>query len=205
MPDGLGGYKYIIQAIEPNILWVEADALKKLNARSVAKFIYANLICRFGCIPVISMDGGLEFKEEVLQLLHTQYRCKIVLSTPYHPQGSATVEQAHIPLVEAIVKLCGDHIGQWPKHLAPALFVIRVMISRSTGCSPFYLLYGTHPVLSFDLAEATWLTLDWDLVNNTVSLLATCILQLKQRDPRPQEANKSVQRSRQRAIDNLLK
>uniref|UniRef100_A0A0W0FDA2 Putative polyprotein n=1 Tax=Moniliophthora roreri TaxID=221103 RepID=A0A0W0FDA2_MONRR len=65
MPTGVGGYKYIFQAIEPTILWPEARALKALKSSSVAKFIYEELISRFACIPVLSFDGGSEFKGEV--------------------------------------------------------------------------------------------------------------------------------------------
>ncbi|KAJ3884272.1 hypothetical protein GG344DRAFT_60681, partial [Lentinula edodes] len=68
MPTGVGGCDYIIQAIEPTILWPEARAVKGNTAANVAKFIYEDIICRFGCVPYFTFDGGPEFKKEVTEL-----------------------------------------------------------------------------------------------------------------------------------------
>ncbi|PBK58225.1 hypothetical protein ARMSODRAFT_900673, partial [Armillaria solidipes] len=62
MPSGVGGFEYIVQAIERTILWAEARALKSQTSRLVAKFIYEEIICRFSCVPFFSFDGGSEFK-----------------------------------------------------------------------------------------------------------------------------------------------
>ena len=98
--------------------------MKKLSARSVADFIYKDIICRFSCVPFISMDRGPEFKKEVLELLRSLYSCTVILSTAYHPEGHAPIEQAHLPLIEAIFKCTGDKKSKWPEYLHAALFAI---------------------------------------------------------------------------------
>ncbi|KIK51895.1 hypothetical protein GYMLUDRAFT_115402, partial [Collybiopsis luxurians FD-317 M1] len=113
------------------------------------------------------------------ELLTMQYKCQIIVSTPYHLQGNGVVERSHVPLVEAIVKAVGDAIGNWPYLLSPALFVIWITASRVTGFSPYYLHYGVHPVLSFNVLEVTWQMLDWDKVATTAKLLTMRILQLQ--------------------------
>lgn len=181
MPTGKLGYNYIVQAIKPIILWNEARKLKMLTARGVASFIYEDIICRFGCVPYLTIDRGSEFKGEVKYLLKSLYHCKVIISTPYHPQGNGIVERAHTPLVSSIFKICGDKKSHWPRYLTAALFASRVTVSLATGYSPYYLLYGVHPVFSFDLTEATWQTLDWDKVRTHEDLLAIRIQQLKHR------------------------
>ena len=205
MPKGVGGVEYIIHAIEPTILWVEAKALKDLTAKNVANFIYRYLICRFSCIPFVSIDGGPEFKKEVQTLLRTLYNCTIILSTPYHPEGNAPVERAHQPLVDAIFKCTGDAKGKWPLYLEPALFAIRVTVSRATGYAPYFLLYGVHPVFAFDIEEVTWQTLDWDKVRTHTELLAIRILQIQRRDPKMEEANEKLKETRRQAIEEWAK
>jgi hypothetical protein len=205
MTTGVNGLSYIIQAIEPTILWPEAKAVKSLNAHEVAKFIYIEIICRFACVPFISFDGGAEFKGEVLELLRTQYNCTVIFSTAYHPQGNAPIERHHQPLVDALYKLTGDAKGNWPKYLHAVLFAMRITTSRATGFSPYYLLYGVHPVLSFDIAEITWQTLDWDKIYTTEDLLAIRARQLSRRDPKMKEANERIRLSRLRAIEDLHK
>ena len=87
----------------------------------------------------------------------------------------------------------------------PVLFSMRVTVSRATGFSPYYLLYGTHPVFSFDLTEITWQTLDWHTVRTHEELIAMRALQLARRDPKLKEANEKIRASRQCAIDDMAK
>ncbi|KAJ7467408.1 hypothetical protein B0H11DRAFT_1732734 [Mycena galericulata] len=82
---------------------------------------------------------------------------------------------------------------------------MRVTTSRATGFSPYYLLYGVHPVFSFDIAEITWQTLDWDKVHTHEELLAIRARQLSRRDPKMREANKKIRESRLRAIEDMHK
>ncbi|KAJ7104911.1 hypothetical protein C8R44DRAFT_639724 [Mycena epipterygia] len=82
---------------------------------------------------------------------------------------------------------------------------MRVTVSRATGYSPYYLLYGVHPVFSFDINEITWQTLDWDKVRTHEELLAIRAKQLSRRDSKMREANERIRESRRRAIDDLAK
>jgi hypothetical protein len=126
MSRGIGDMEYIVQVTEPTILWPEAKALKTVDARSIAKFIYEHIICRFACVPFITFGSGSEFKGEVLELLRTQYCCTVIISSPYHPEGNAPVEHHHQALVHAIFKCTGDAKGNWPQYLNAVLFSMRV-------------------------------------------------------------------------------
>jgi len=53
------------------------------------------------------------------------------------------------------MKACGDKPEAWAPQVPLAFFADRVTISSVTGFSPFYMLHGVHPVLPFDLTEAT--------------------------------------------------
>jgi hypothetical protein len=205
MCDGIGGMKYIIQAVEPSILWPEARAVKKLDAPTVARFIYEDIVCRVTCVPFISVDGGSEFKAEVLHLLRTLYNCTVIISTAYHPEGNAPVERNHQPLVDALYKCTGDAKGNWPKFLKAVLFAMQVTTSRTTGFSPYYLLYGVHPVFCYDITEITWQTLDWHKVRTHEDLLAIHTLQLSRREPKLEEASRKLRETWRRAIEDLHK
>jgi hypothetical protein len=107
--------EYIFHAEEPSILWCKAKAVQNANARLVVTFIYQDLICQFGCIPLVSVDGGSEFQKEVSHLLRMLYCSTIIISTPYHPEGNAPVERQQDMLVTCIYKLAGDSKGTWPR------------------------------------------------------------------------------------------
>lgn len=205
MPTGAGGFEYVIQAIERTILWIEGRALRQATARAVSRFIYEDIVCRFSCVPVLTMDNGSEFLGEVQHLLRTLYRCTVIFSTPYHPEGNAPVERSHNTFTNCLFKLTGDAKGTWPQYVHPVLFAMRTTASRATGFSPFYLLYGQHPVFSFDIEEITWQTLDWDQVHSHDDLVAMRARQIQRRNTALEDAHERLRASRKRAIADQAK
>ena len=96
----------------------------------------------------------------------------VLFSSAYHPEGNGVVERAHQVLVDGLFKTCEKDKSKWPLYLDAVLFAIYVTTSRTTGYSPFFLIYGIHPVFSFDLDDATWQTLDWDKVQDMPMLIS---------------------------------
>jgi hypothetical protein len=133
------------------------------------------------------------------------YQCTIIISTPYHPKGNAPIERQHQVLVKRIYKLTGNSKGIWPRYIYPALFVICVTVSRSTGYSPYYLLYSIHLVFSFDVAEHTWQTLDWDNVTSHQELIEIQARQILHCDKKMNDAIAELRKSRKKAIDDAAK
>ncbi len=72
-------------------------------------------------------------------------------------------------------------MNQWPLWLGYALWADQIMVKKNTGYSPYYLLYGQHLLLLFNVANSTFHILDWPKVMNTIELLALHMQQLDQR------------------------
>lgn len=93
----------------------------------------------------------------------------------------------------SIVKSCekdqNGHIKNWPKHVELAAFADRITVSSVTGYSPYYLLHGTHPLLPFDLVEATFMVEGFQSGISTEELLALRIRQLQRH---PEDLNKAA-------------
>ena len=49
------------------------------------------------------------------------------------------------------------NVSKWYWFLNSVLWADRVTIRRRTGCSPYFMITGTHPILPLDVKEATWL------------------------------------------------
>ena len=58
--------QYIIVATDYMTKWAEAKAVRKANAYSTAKFIYENIITRFGFLIEIVTDQGTHFINQVI-------------------------------------------------------------------------------------------------------------------------------------------
>ena len=94
MPDGIGGMKYLLQASDPAISWIEARAVQKPNSETWAKFLYKEVYSRFGCVLFCLVDSGSEFKGAV-DILFKQYGIVIIFSSLYHPEGNGNVHIKH--------------------------------------------------------------------------------------------------------------
>ncbi|KAI5823224.1 hypothetical protein K523DRAFT_189363, partial [Schizophyllum commune Tattone D] len=99
-------------------------------------------------------------------------------------------------LREAMAKYCRGQGDKWPQSLPLALFADRITVSRVTGFSPYKLLHGCDPVLSMDLAEATFLVQDFRAGMSTSDLLAARMRQLERRPEDLERAATALRKAR---------
>lgn len=199
MGDGHGGKKYLLQGMEPAIGWPEARASKRADSIAWGKFMYEEIICRFGHIPAFITDGGKEFLGAA-EYIYRQYGITVIVSSPYYPEGNGIAERAHKTLCDSILKACGWDSSKWPLFVEAGLLAMRTTTSRMTGDTPYYLLYGRNLYFAFDMANITWEALDWDQVRSTEDLLVTRMRQLVRRDEKLVIALERQREARQKAV-----
>jgi hypothetical protein len=199
---GVGGYKYIMHAVDVASCHQEAKPAIHNNAETWAKFIYNELICRFSCIPFITVDGGGEFKS-VVRILLEKFNVTVIVSSAYHPHSNGPVERSHKDFEESLVRVSARHPGRWPEYIPAVLFAMRVTAHRAHGYSPYFLLYGVHPVFAFDIYDHTWQTLDWHDVKSYADLITLRAQQILRRDELLTPALEDLRRSRLRSIEHM--
>lgn len=170
---------YLLVACDNLSGWVEAHALKNITSQNTAKFLFEDLISRFGPIGFLVTDNSPEFRG-AFEYTAAKYNIPLVCSLLYNPIGNAMVEQGHAALAESIVKATGrENLTKWWKHLHAALWADRITTKRTLGYSPFELVYRSKPVLPLNVTFSTWLGLAWDKVKTTADLLTLRLCQLK--------------------------
>lgn len=204
MPKAWNGCNFMLHFSEALSKAMDARASRAKDAENWARFFWEDLICRFGCVPIIICDGGSEFKGAAKILLE-KYGVQIIISSPYYPQGNGVAERDGQTLINAVLRCCGDKPSRWPDYLHAALFAARTTVSRATGYTPFFLMYGQEALLPFDLTDRSWHTLDWDKVHSTEDLLTLRAKQISRRDEHLGPASAEATRTRQMAINNFMK
>lgn len=74
----------------------------------------------------------------------------------YHPQTDGLVEQNNATLKTTLKKLLDLETRKWEDMLPLALFAIRCKVQKSTGYSPFELLFGHQPRTLLEMVQEKW-------------------------------------------------
>ena len=68
--------------------WVEAELLANIRDVDVKRFIWKNIVTRFGVPNVLISDNGLQFDSKVFRKYCSDMGIKNRYSTPTYPQGN---------------------------------------------------------------------------------------------------------------------
>lgn len=190
------GKKYIVVAVDYFSKWAEAKALKNKTGIEVAKFIY-EIICRHGCPKIQINDNGREFVNEVSKELHRLTGTKQRLTSPYHPQANGLVERQNRTIKDKLKRTLMENINNWPDVLESVLFAYRTSRHKTTGFSPFFMLYNREPVLPLDLVDEDNLT-DEDEESLQVAEKTTDVQEVEEDIV---EENKEMERKLQKILE----
>ena len=86
------GARYIIIAVEYVTKWVETKPLDTCSSEIAAKFIYENIITRFGCPLTLISDQGKHFINKTIKTLTDQFHIDHRRCTTYHPQSNGAIK-----------------------------------------------------------------------------------------------------------------
>jgi hypothetical protein len=174
--------KYIVHGRCSLTGWPEWRALRVENAEQIGRWLFEDVLCRWGGVEEIVTDNGPQFIAAATWLA-SKYGVHHIRISPYNSRANL-VERRHFDVREAIVKTAGNDVAHWYKYAPHVFWAERVTVQRATGHSPYYMAHGVEPVLPFDLEEATWL-ISYPTDNppaTTTDLLAARARALQKRD-----------------------
>ena len=181
-------YRYIVAARDDLSGACEAKALRHATAAELEQFFKDQILYKYGMVQHIVTDNGSENKKEFEELLKRMELPHIKISG-YNSRANGVVEKGHFTLREALVKSCEGNLDIWPQKLQQAVFADWITTSSVTGYSPYYLMYGQHPVLPFDIAQATFMIEGYKEGLSTSDLLA---LRIRQLDKHPEDISRAA-------------
>lgn len=198
------GYRYVVHARDSLSAWPEWRALRVENERTLAAFIFEDILCRWGALAEIVTDNGSAFIAAT-SYLALKYGVKHIRISGYNSQANGIAERRHFDVREALVKTA-DHIdAHWPA-VAPAVFwAERITVGRSVGYSPFWIAHGVEPLHPFDISEATYLLPPLALPASTTELVSYRARQLMKREADLEMIHSRVLKSRQESIAQFVK
>ena len=146
LPESAKGIRHVLIIVEAFSKWIDLVPFTELTAAAVASAFRERVLARFGRPVEVTTDNGAEYKAEFHQLcveLGIDHR----LITPGHPEANGLAERIVKVLKTSLRKYVLVHgVSAWPDQLPTIEFGYRTTPQRSTGFSPYFLVYGRHPV-----------------------------------------------------------
>jgi transposase InsO family protein len=143
LPPAQGNLRYVVVVVEYFSKCIEAKLLAIITSVTVQKFFWQNIVCRFGVPKAITVDNGKQFDAEAFREFCEQIGTKIHFASVRHPESNGLVEITNDIIMTGIMKLIFNQPrGKWPDELIKVVWSHNTTISRSTGFTPFKLLFG---------------------------------------------------------------
>jgi transposase InsO family protein len=95
----------------------------------------------------ITVDNGAQFDAETFKTFCDQIGMKIQFASVRHPESNGLVERANRVIITGIMKsIFNLPKGKWPDELVKVVWNHNTVVSRSTGFTPFKLLFGDEAI-----------------------------------------------------------
>nr|XP_020173886.1 uncharacterized protein K02A2.6-like [Aegilops tauschii subsp. strangulata] len=114
-----------------------------------------DIVVRYGMPNSITTDNGTNFAKGALAQYCSISGIRLDLASVAHPQSNGQVERANGLILSGIkprlVKPLIRSPGSWLDELSAVLWSLRTTPNRSTGFTPFFLVYGVKAVIPTDV------------------------------------------------------
>ncbi|GKF34831.1 reverse transcriptase domain-containing protein, partial [Tanacetum coccineum] len=168
--EGSGKVKFLIVSMDYFTKWIEAKAVATIIGNQVKKFVWDNIVCRFGLLGEIVSDNGKQFSDNPFKDWCDKLNIIQRFASVKHPQPNGLVERANRSLGEGIKARLGEENKNWVEELPHVLWAHRTIIKSSRGDTPFSLTYGTEAVIPAEIGMPTYRTAVVDSVHNDEEL-----------------------------------
>ena len=197
-----GGYKYIVQVHCSVSHYPEWCMLRTENEKTLGNWLFQDLLCRWGSLSEVITDNGPAFVKAAAYLAK-KYHIRHIRISGYNSRANGIVEQPHFDVRQALFKSASGDESKWSQVAHYAFWSERITTRRRMGCSPYFAVTGCHPILPFDISEATYLLPPPDSILSTTDLLASRALALQKRQTDIATLRSDVYRSRLQAAQKF--
>ena len=145
-----GNKRYLLVDTDYFTKWVKVEPLANIRDVDVKKFIWRNIVTRFGVPCTLISDNGLQFDSKAFK----RYCCELGITNKYstlaYPQGNGQAEAINKVIVNGLKKRLDDAKGRWVEELPHVLWTYRTTPRRSIGETPFAMTYGAETIIPLE-------------------------------------------------------
>lgn len=125
--------KFLLVAVDYFTKWVEVEPLATITGKNVLKFVWRNIVCRFGVPHILVSDNGRQFAEDPFKAWCLEMKITQKFTSVAHPQANGQVEVTNRTLLHGIKTRLDKAKGDWVENLSNILWAYRTTPRTSTG------------------------------------------------------------------------
>ena len=145
-----GNKRYLLVGIDYFTKWVETEPLANIKDMDAKRFIWKNIITRFGIPRTLILDNGLQFDSKAFR----SYCCDLGItnrySTPAYPQGNGQAEAVNKVIMSGFKKRLDDAKEKWVEELPHVLWTYQTTPCKSTRETLFLITYGVEAMIPLE-------------------------------------------------------
>ena len=136
------------------------------------RFIWRNIITKFGVPHILISNNGLQFDSKSFRRYYGELGNRNRYSIPAYPQGNGQAEATNKVIVSGLKKRLDDAKGRWVDELPCVLWTYHTTPRRSTKETPFSMTYRAKAVIPIESGFPTLRTDQFSVEENN-HLLST--------------------------------
>ena len=95
-----GNKRYLLVGTDYFTKWVEAEPLANIRDMDAKRFVWKNIVTRFGVPHTLISDNGLQFDSKAFRRYCSELRIANRYSTPAYPRGNGQAEAINKVIVK---------------------------------------------------------------------------------------------------------
>ena len=147
------GNQYLLVCVDSFSRYTILVPLKDKSAKSVARALIDDVICRYSAPRVLLSDNGTEFNNTILQAVCESFHIKKCNIVPYSPQANGKVERANRRILD-ILRFITSSVSAWDDHIPLVACSLNSAIHSSINEAPHFVLFGTDKRLPHQFLSA---------------------------------------------------
>ncbi|GJY66537.1 reverse transcriptase domain-containing protein [Tanacetum coccineum] len=142
LPEVSGKVKFITVVVDYFTKWIEAKPLAKTTGKEVKKFVWDNIICRFGLPKIIVTDNGTNF-----------------IHDPFKSWNQDSAKLGVGRKISILILFLGRERKGWVDELPNVLWAHRTSLKTSNRETPYNLTFGSKAVIPVEIGMPTHRTM----------------------------------------------
>ena len=142
---------YVLVVTDHFMCYAQAYIIQSQTASVVTRMFWDKFFVNYWLPEKIISDQGRNFESSPITELCQLAQVKKLMTTPYRPQTNGQCERFNTKLISIIDTLLPGAKTNWQEQVPTLVHAYNCTWSNAMAFSPYYLMYGRHPLLPIDI------------------------------------------------------